>query len=322
MPIVVGTDEAGYGPNLGPLVITATSWEIPDGLEPENMWQALATALTDAPARRDKRLHVSDSKKVYSAGKSLAPLERAVLAFLSHLNLPCDNGTQLGTSLSGTSFADDFQANGSRSLAEIRLPLECDRAGCVNAAATLTTTLEAQDIRLLGVRSCIMFPTEFNHKVQLANSKGKVLSAETLQLVKSSVDAAQAAGTTNAIKGWVICDKHGGRNRYDDIISEAFDDCFVFRIEESGPQSLYRVGKLEFCFRTKAEAILPVALASMVSKYVREVGMAQFNRFWRQHLPELKPTKGYPQDAVRFWADIEKTVTQLKMAKTDIWRSR
>ena len=32
MGYAIGTDEAGYGPNLGPLVISATVWEIPDGV--------------------------------------------------------------------------------------------------------------------------------------------------------------------------------------------------------------------------------------------------------------------------------------------------
>ena len=26
MQLMIGTDEAGYGPNLGPLVVTATAW--------------------------------------------------------------------------------------------------------------------------------------------------------------------------------------------------------------------------------------------------------------------------------------------------------
>ena len=30
MQYLLGTDEAGYGPNLGPLVVTATVWEVPD----------------------------------------------------------------------------------------------------------------------------------------------------------------------------------------------------------------------------------------------------------------------------------------------------
>ena len=30
MGILIGMDEAGYGPNFGPLVVAATAWEVPD----------------------------------------------------------------------------------------------------------------------------------------------------------------------------------------------------------------------------------------------------------------------------------------------------
>ena len=148
------------------------------------------------------------------------------------------------------------------------------------------------------------------------DSKGKVLSEATLGLVRQAFNAADCPD------GWVFCDKHGGRNRYDDIISDAFDDEFVFRLEESRAQSRYRVGQLEFCFRTKAEELLPVALASMVAKYVRELVMMQFNAFWQHHVPDLKPTKGYPVDAKRFWDDIEDAVVELKIPRDQIWRCR
>ncbi len=37
MGYVLGTDEAGYGPNLGPLVVTATLWEVPDDSQEDNL---------------------------------------------------------------------------------------------------------------------------------------------------------------------------------------------------------------------------------------------------------------------------------------------
>ncbi len=43
MGFVIGMDEAGYGPNLGPLVLTATVWEVP-GRWPKrtDFWQLFA----------------------------------------------------------------------------------------------------------------------------------------------------------------------------------------------------------------------------------------------------------------------------------------
>ena len=32
MGLIIGVDEAGYGPNLGPLAVCATAWRIPSEL--------------------------------------------------------------------------------------------------------------------------------------------------------------------------------------------------------------------------------------------------------------------------------------------------
>lgn len=317
MPLLIGTDEAGYGPNLGPLVITATTWQLPDEIQPDELWTHLSSSLTRKPRRGDERLHVADSKQVYSAGGSLAPLELSVLAFLRVLNYPSHSLTSLGTALAGSDFADDYAAVRQNVVSELSLPVHNPVDACERAASQLSGALAIAGVRMESVHSRIMFAEEFNRRVASAGSKGKVLSAATLQLVRQAVDAAPAEAA-----GWVVCDKHGGRNRYDEIIAEAFDDAFVFRIEESGPSSRYRVGSLDFCFRTKAEELLPVAVASMVSKYVRELVMISFNRFWQHHLPELKATKGYPVDAKRFWADISGKADELGIARTEIWRSR
>jgi hypothetical protein len=317
MPVVIGTDEAGYGPNLGPLVVTATSWSIPKGAVPADLWTLLGDVVVESPTRQDKRLHVADSKKVYSAGKSLVPLERGVHAFLRQLGADAASVASLGVLLSGAGFCDDYQSVRRDIVEELALPVECIDAECDAHAARLADAMSAADIRLLGIHSCIMFPPEFNRRVAEVDSKGKVLSVETLALVRTAVDHPDAPAD-----GWVVCDKHGGRNRYDDIISMAFDDRFVFRLEESRPMSRYKLGSLEFSFRTKAEEVLPVALASMVAKYVRETVMIQFNRFWQHHQPQLKPTKGYPVDALRFWNDIAETAASLQITRSDIWRSR
>ena len=60
----------------------------------------------------------------------------------------------------------------------------------------------------------------------------------------------------------------------------------------------------------------------MVSKYVRELLMGEFNHFWREQVPGLKPTAGYPGDSRRFYADIRPAAERLGLKKKLIWRRR
>ena len=317
MPLLIGTDEAGYGPNLGPLVVTATTWILPDDFHPNQMWNALADVLTDQPVRSDHRLHLADSKKVYAGGRTMSRLERTVQAFLRTIYDQCDTLAELGLKLSGSRFRKDYDAMCGGIVPEISLPAAVVKGRLDADEVSLRTSLGRTAIRLHRVESRIIFPSEFNDGVRKYDSKGKVLSEATLQLVRSGIESCDSPR-----QGWVFCDKHGGRNRYDDVISETLENAFVFRLEESRAQSRYRVDDLEFCFRTKAEELMPVALASMVSKYLREVTMMQFNRFWQHHIPGLKPTKGYPVDAKRFWAEIQAKSEELGLPKDTLWRCR
>jgi hypothetical protein len=91
---------------------------------------------------------------------------------------------------------------------------------------------------------------------------------------------------------------------------------------ESMEKSRYRVANAEIRFETKSERHLPVALASMVCKYLRELSMKLFNQYWSDRQPGLKPTAGYPLDAVRFRNDIAALQKQLGIADEILWRER
>ena len=56
---------------------------------------------------------------------------------------------------------------------------------------------------------------------------------------------------------------------------------------------------------------LAVALASIFSKYIRELFMRPFNAFWAERVPGLRPTAGYAADAGRFLRDTAATRHQL-----------
>ena len=73
---------------------------------------------------------------------------------------------------------------------------------------------------------------------------------------------------------------------------------------------IYRLHKgsnsVRIIFREKAETqCMAVALASMLSKYLREALMRRFNAFWASQMPEVVPTAGYYSDGTRFLRDID-----------------
>ncbi len=324
--ILIGTDEAGYGPNLGPLTVVGTAWHLPDGVEPLDLWDELKSVLTSMPERGDQRLFVADSKKVFSPGEGLESLEVAVLSFLSLINVDTASIDQVCRGISMSEqvipFSEAYASEPWNTTPGLKLPVDSSTDHISEWVATLNAELEKRGIQLLGIRARIMFPEEFNRLVRQTDSKGVVLSNATLQLVRDLSDSCAAVAALSDKPTLVVCDKHGGRNRYDELISQHFDDQFVFRLEESREKSRYRMGSLDFCFRTKAEEFLPVALASMVAKYTREVLMHQFNQFWAKHIPGLKPTQGYPLDAKRFRDDIAAAVESLNVPLDQLWRSR
>ncbi|HEV3341701.1 MAG TPA: hypothetical protein VG125_15145, partial [Pirellulales bacterium] len=95
---------------------------------------------------------------------------------------------------------------------------------------------------------------------------------------------------------------------------------------EGRNESVYRWGpedrRTEVVFRVNAERYLPCAVASMTSKYLRELSMLAFNQYWAGHLPDLRPTAGYPVDAGRFKAEIAAMQATLGIDDRILWRNR
>src|SRR3972149_6167242 len=91
--ILVGIDEAGYGPILGPLVVSAVAFEVPAAgmaavqppAEAPALWALLRASITHKHARANPRLAVADSKQLHrkvDTPHGIALLERAALTFL------------------------------------------------------------------------------------------------------------------------------------------------------------------------------------------------------------------------------------------------
>jgi hypothetical protein len=262
------------------------------------------------------RLHIGDSKAVYQPGKGIAALERGVLAALGLLwnELPTTDH-ELRCRMACD--RDDHHPSDPWYAGEpLTLPTAHERADILAIAQQWRSVLERAGIRLKCLRFRVLEPKRFNRLIGVHQNKAAALSTISLQLLRDVVRGAEE------LRVYAWCDKHGGRNRYDLLLSACFDDAFVFRLRESAELSVYRIGTLEVRFLPRAESILPVALASMVSKYVRELAMRRFNNFWAQHIPGLRPTAGYPTDAQRFREDIASEQRRLKIPDKQLWRCR
>ena len=51
MGYLIGTDEAGYGPNLGPLVVSASVWRVPDDVGGDELYDRIVPCVTTSPGR-------------------------------------------------------------------------------------------------------------------------------------------------------------------------------------------------------------------------------------------------------------------------------
>jgi hypothetical protein len=323
MAYLIGTDEAGYGPNLGPLIISATLWEAPDDVSGEGLFERLSQVVSPDfrrnGGRAAPRVVMADSKKLYSPDKGLRHLERGLWPAFGLLGCCPQTWRDVWHHLAPDAL-DTMQVVPWYVDYDGSAPLACGTAEIEPLADLLRTGMAAAGVRLLAVRSRAVFAHQFNDLIERHGSKGAALSHETLALAAAMIEPLPAAPIS------VICDKHGGRNCYGPLLAAHFPEWVIEVRGEGRQRSVYRFGpperRVEICFRVKAESCLPAALASMASKYLRELAMQAFNEFWRRRVPDLRPTAGYPLDAKRFRADIAETQRQLNISDRVLWRMR
>ncbi len=310
--IYAGIDEAGYGPMLGPLCVGLAVFRVRDwspGDPAPDLWARLAPAVVRSPREAARAggggVPVGDSKKLKLANSSvkrhpLTHLERGVLALLGARDgdLACDDAALFGAVGAGLGDGPWYQGD-PRGLpcgttADL---LRIDAAG-VRAA------MHRAGVELLDLRVMTVDEPRFNTMLDEHRSKAAVVEAGLEAHLRR---AAGGVGAGECLR--VVADRQSGRTHYGAVLSRVFGA--VEAEEESARASRYRVdGRHGVILHSEAEdAHLPVALASMAAKLVRELAMARFNRYWAGRVPELKPTAGYVQDARRWLGDVRGVLT-------------
>ena len=393
MTLIIGTDEAGYGPNLGPLVVAATAWRVE--ATPANaavfLETAVAAAQRDTEALWPEKIRQrgnrrasgrtmplwADSKHIYRAGAGFCALEQGVLVALSLVNDP-DADTfaharhaghagpviespvnqtntvprqwpsleaalgQIGPEIADWRTSDVASESGGHPsttqwalLPTLCLPHQADADACCARAAGMRMILDALGVSLVAVACRAIYPAQFNALLCQGLNKSDILSRTTLAL------AASLRTKANAEPALIWCDRHGGRKHYSALVAQHFGATLVQTLAETPARSAYRVpaqakadltqaqadlnqaqaANLDIEFNVGGESQVPVAVASMTAKYIRELAMHAFNAFWSSRSPGLNPTAGYPVDALRWRCDARDAIAQAGVRDKDLWRS-
>ncbi|MHC4340414.1 MAG: hypothetical protein ACYSX0_09420, partial [Planctomycetota bacterium] len=162
---------------------------------------------------------------------------------------------------------------------------------------------------------------DFNAGCREWGGKGGVLFRETMRVVKRALEQVPD------LEAEVVCDKHGGRNRYAALLLAELGPSTLVPEREAADCSSYRLliggRNVRISFLKSADSQdTPTALASMAAKYVRELFMEAMNRFFARRLSGLRPTAGYHGDGQRFLREIAPILDEIDCDRDSFLRSR
>lgn len=276
--IIVGVDENGLGPRLGPLTATAVAIEL-EAYRPE---ETIAIA---------RELGIDDSK-ANSSFKKLRLVESISLALLRRM--------EGASPKSADGFLEAILHGGLASL-KSRCPNERSAAQCFEEALALPFAGGSADegeellqrleerasLKILRARSSAACPKALNDALAEGRNKLRV----DLELFERLLIEMRAALDRDLL---ALCGMIGGIRdvpRFSSIIGE---ERYKTLRREKGLLEYAVDDRFTMRFEIDADAShLPVALASMLGKYTRELINHRTMEFYRRRDPRLPLASGY-----------------------------
>ena len=325
---------------LGPLVVSGAAFHVSDGLAEADLWDVLKASVTRRRSAKGFRLPVLDSKKLYSTKAGLGALERTALVMLKASSATGDLSASEPGQASRPWHALDAPAT-FRGLLELvasqmvedlacypwydgfdaDLPTRCSEGEVATRANAVRRDLTAHGVSLVGVFCEPLLEGHYNRLVADVRNKAVVSLGLVLRIAHRVFTRAGGERVELHV------DRQGGRTHYREPIMSAFPEYYLRIIEESEARSAYALTNNAVCHHLDFVADgedrhLPTALASIYSKYLRELFMRAFNAFWARQVAGLKPTAGYYTDAKRFLGDITSMIDALGIDRNLLVRTR
>ena len=279
---VMGADENGLGPVLGPLVTTAVGLELAR-YQPAKLYAA------------GRELGIDDSKATAAFGR-MALAEGVALAVLEalHGSVPHDVDSLLGCLLLDA--PEQLRARcPEASLPQcwsVLVALPCF-GGDVEKGRETLRALARRGVRVVRAKSAVACTRFLNDRLAAGQSRVEV----DLELMERLVlDGRAALG----LELHAVCGMVGGIRNYTAKLRHFARDKVRARRAALGSLAYDVEGVGHVRFEIDADQRhLPVALASMIGKYVRELWMLRHNRFYQARDPELLDVSGYHDPITR-----------------------
>lgn len=320
MAILAGLDEAGFGPVLGPLVVSGVAFRVPEDKLDRCLWDTLKASCTATPGRSDRRLVVADSKHLYHSRGGLAPLERAALVMLAVAGYRPPSWRALLDQLTPDA-KEQLDHYPWYAGTDVSLPLSDGVGDIATQANAIRRDCVEQRIEFQGVFSETLPAGHYNRLVRNTRNKAVVLSGLAMRVVDRILRAAPRERVRLCI------DRLGGRTHYREVLMTALAGYDLQILEESETRSAYRMVRssrtceIEFVRGGEARHF-PVALASVYSKYLRELYMHVFNGYWSRQVAGLRPTAGYYTDGRRWLSEASAELDRRSIDRSILVRER
>lgn len=317
--VLVGIDEAGLGPILGPLVVSASAFSVPADKTGANMWQLLSESIVPNKKKLAGRILICDSKKAYTPASGIGHLEKTILAFLKCRAQTPATVAELMEVLAPESKAKIIAAPFYKNIDRQKLDINPDVVSI--AASVLKKDLQKNGINLTYLKSFCLGAGCYNELIEKIRNKSSVVFNLVCRLISEVVKSSSHRNYH------FVIDRQGGRMHYAPHLRTMFADMDLKILNEEENISSYQLvsqyKNIRMDFAVKADDdFMPVCLASMACKYLRELLMVAHNNYFTEKCADLKPTAGYWTDGQRFLNDLKTIAPHIQYNPSQLIRSK